>query len=29
MWCAKMIKELNERIDYEKGREEEEKIGIL
>jgi hypothetical protein len=29
MWCAKMIKGLNERIDYEKGREEEEKIGIL
>jgi len=29
MWCAKMVKGLNERIDYEKGREEEEKIGIL
>ncbi len=29
IWCAKMIKGLNERIDYEKGREEEEKVGIL
>ena len=29
MWCAKTIQRLNERIDYEKGREEEQKIGIL
>ena len=28
-WCVKIIKRLNERIDYEKGREEEEKIGII
>lgn len=29
VWCAKTIQRLNGRIDYEKGREEEEKIGIL
>jgi len=29
VWCAKIIKELNEMIEYEKGREEEQKIGIL
>jgi hypothetical protein len=29
MWCVKTIQRLNERIDYEKGREEEKKIGIL
>lgn len=28
-WYAKVIKILNERIEYEKGREEEEKIGII
>lgn len=29
VWCAKIIQELNEMIEYEKGREEEQKIGIL
>ncbi|MCZ7398200.1 MAG: hypothetical protein O8C62_00715 [Candidatus Methanoperedens sp.] len=29
LWCTKIIKRLNERIEYEKGREEEEKIGII
>ena len=29
IWCAKIIKRLNERIENEKGREEEEKIGII
>ena len=28
-WCSKIIKRLNERIEYENGREEEEKIGII
>ncbi len=28
-WFAKIIKRLNERIEYENGREEEEKIGII
>ncbi|NOR46801.1 MAG: hypothetical protein GQ533_01965 [Methanosarcinaceae archaeon] len=28
-WCTKIIKKLNERIEYENGREEEEKIGII
>jgi hypothetical protein len=29
MWCAKMIKKLNERIKHENGRDDERKIGIL
>ena len=28
-WCSKIIKILNERIEYENGRKEEEKIGII
>ena len=28
-WCSKIIKRLNERIEYENGRDEEEKIGII